>query len=237
MMLKAVLTFFLLSFSIHSYSSLITYGDYSHDTDTKVVAGDGLEWLKWSITDNKSYVQALNLANSTYGTGWQLATNQQVSGLVNNFNIGFELDFLNPENVNSSDSVDSNYKNSPYYIFTQMFGYTYLGHEGNLYSDWSKVGTRAIFGSIVDSANMLEVWSYGNITNIDCCNFQQTAAVALDVDQNYLNNWSYYRDSVGVALVRVVDDSVTIPVPSPPTFGIFLLSIVAILMHKARSIA
>lgn len=42
-----LLILILLACSPTTFAAVITYGSYSHDTDTNIVTGDGLEWLRW----------------------------------------------------------------------------------------------------------------------------------------------------------------------------------------------
>jgi hypothetical protein len=211
-MIKRLLTAsILLLVSLQVNAATISYGEYSHDTDTGIVLGDGLEWLKWSETDNMSYAQAINFASTRYGDGWEIATSDQVSGLVENFNFGLSWDPQNPTNEYVSSLVDSDYQSGSFYNFVSMFGYTYYGWGGNNYANWSTRGSQAFFGSIdisTNTANRISVKSYGSISNINCCRFKETATLNLD---------DYNSNSGGVALTRTSTVSPpisTVPVPS-----------------------
>lgn len=226
--------------SFNALGGILTYGDYSHDSDTNIVVGDGLEWLKWSTTGNMTYSQALDYASSNYGDGWALATSDQISGLIENFDFGLSWDPLSPSEVSaSSESAGSdsnnNYVNAPYYNFVSMFGDTYIGHEGNLYSDWTRLGSRAIFGTIdsTNVTNILSVWSLRNISNFDCCNFKDSADILLDRD--YLSKSYQYRDSYGVALTRVSNaPPLSTPVTSPSTIVLFTLGVMFMVSRQLK---
>jgi len=230
--LKATLVGLVLSSNVNA--GIISYGSYSHDSDTNVVVGDGLEWLKWSLTDNMSYSQAISYANSNYGDGWEIATSNQVSGLVQNFDFGFSWDPQNPSE-SSGGKNDSNYQAGSYYNFVSMFGHTYLGNEGNSYADWTRLGSRAAFGPIdtsTDTANLLSVWSLRNISNFNCCNFRDTATITLN--EHYKSLWDY-RNSVGVALTRTSTlPSPSLPVPEPSTLAIFALGMIGLASRRFK---
>ena len=219
----------LLLVSAQGSAAIISYGEYSHDTDTDIVLGDGLEWLKWSETDNMSYAQAINFASSRYGDGWEIATSDQVSGLVENFNFGLSWDPQNPTNEYVSSLAGSDYQSGSFYNFVLMFGYTYYGWGGNNYADWSNLGSRAFFGSIdtsTNTANLLSVWSYGSISNINCCNFKETATLTLD---------DYNKNSGGVALVRTSTVSPPISsVPEPSIIALMFTGIIGLSISRRK---
>lgn len=231
--LKAIFVGLVLSSNVNA--GIITYGSYSYDTDTNFVVGDGLEWLKWSLTDSMSYSQAINYANSEYGDGWEIATSKQMSGLVQNFEFGFSWDPQNPL-ASSGSRSNSNDQSGPFYSFVSMFGHTYRGSEGNLYADWTLLGSRAIFGPIdtnTNKANLLSVWSLRDISNVNCCDFRDTATVSLNED--YLSRFNYYRNSIGVALTRISTvPSTSLPVPEPSTFAIFALGMVGLASRRFK---
>jgi hypothetical protein len=235
--LKAAFVCVVLSSNVNA--NIITYGSYSYDTDTSVVVGDGLEWLKWSLTNNMSYTQAINYANSNYGDGWGIATSDQVSGLVQNFDFGFSWDPQNPSEVTGSSVSagsrdNNNYQYASYYNFVSMFGHTYSGSEGNQYANWNRLGSRAIFGPIdtsTNTANLLSVWSLRNISYFNCCNFKDTATITLN--ENYLSRFNYYRNSIGVALTRVsTAPSPILTVSAPSTLAIFALGLIGLASRR-----
>ena len=192
-------------------AGIITYGSYSYDTDTNVVVGDGLEWLQWSITRGMGY-GATSQIGSSYGGGWEIATAGQIAGLINNFNFGLSWDPENPTNAGVSVPVTSDYKSGPFSNFISMFGYTYYGSEGNAFADWSKLGALAIFESSNNMTPSLRVWSYGSISRISCCDFQETADI-----YSYSNFYqSNLYSKTGVALVRrsTAPPISTVPVPA-----------------------
>ena len=69
-------------------AEIITYAGYEHDTDTNVVNGDGLSWLRWDQTISMT----ANAAVSAYeAEGWRLANNIEMAGLLKRFQ--FRYDF------------------------------------------------------------------------------------------------------------------------------------------------
>lgn len=60
-----------------------TSGTYTHDTSTQVVRGDGFEWLRWDVTQGMSIADALSVYKPE--DGWDVATVDQMSGLINDF--------------------------------------------------------------------------------------------------------------------------------------------------------
>jgi hypothetical protein len=234
--LKATLVGLFLSCNVNA--GIITYGSYSHDSNTNVVVGDGLEWLKWSLTDNMSHSQAISYANSNYGDGWEIATSNQVSGLVKSFDFGFSWDPQNPTNESASSNFKSNSQSGSVYNFVSMFGHTYIGSEGNSYADWTRLGSRAYFGPTDESdntTNLLTLWSLRNKTNLNCCNFKDDATLTLNED--YLKyRWDYSK-SIGIALTRkstLPTPSVTVPEPS--TLAIFALGLIGLASRRFKKL-
>jgi hypothetical protein len=232
--LKATLVGLVLSSNVNA--GIITYGSYSHDTDTNVVVGDGLEWLKWSLTDYMSHAEVIYHANSNYGGGWEIATSDQVSGLVQNFDFGFSWDPKNPTNESASSNFNSNSQSGSVYNFVSMFGYTYRGSEGNQYADWTRLGSRAYFGptDVSDNTtNLLSLWSLRNKTNLNCCNFKDDATLTLNED--YLKYRWKHSNSIGIALTRKSTlPAPSVTVPEPYTLAIFALGMIGLASRRFK---
>ncbi len=94
-MLRTSITAAVLLFSSIANSALVTHNGYTLDDQTNIIQGDNIEWLQWDVTDNMSVDAALaNVANSYDGGGWTLATNAQMTKLLNDFNFGSTIPWL-----------------------------------------------------------------------------------------------------------------------------------------------
>jgi len=62
--------------------------DYVLDENTNIVTdtANKIDWLQWSVTDGMSINDALTVYSNA---GWELATNTQVAGLFNTFDLSY----------------------------------------------------------------------------------------------------------------------------------------------------
>lgn len=81
-MKKSLFLFFvLLKLSFFANGSTVSYAGYTLDTETNIVTGAGLEWMRWSSTVGTG----LTDLNYNAYSGWRLATSDEVVGLLDAF--------------------------------------------------------------------------------------------------------------------------------------------------------
>ncbi|MGQ8365537.1 hypothetical protein [Glaciecola sp. 1036] len=80
--LLKIAVLFLFTLAFPTKASLLTINGFTLNTDTQIVSGNSLEWLRWPETANMSIQQALNIYQPE---GWRLAYNQEVVDLMNVF--------------------------------------------------------------------------------------------------------------------------------------------------------
>lgn len=205
-----VLLLTLLSSGIHA--GVITYNGYSHDTSTELVTGNGLEWMRWDLTNDITVEQFLDGYGGLVDDGWVLATNVQVASLLNAF---FPYQWDTDENTQQFSYVRGGEQFSiddPSSIFIQMFGDTYAtgGHDYN-YGDPLEQST-AIFGADLDGDGKFNLVSVRDEwTESD----SSTGSASVQLTHDAININSTLFQSGGLSLVRAV--------PEPSSIAILLL--------------
>lgn len=111
-------------------ASLIAFNGYTHDTNTDIVKGQGLEWLQWDRTVGISASDAQSLKDSIEGGGWRIADNTDISNLFNAFGLGGRNDW--DSNPLTGQTATNLYNSTelladPEFVFTLMFGTTRFG--------------------------------------------------------------------------------------------------------------
>lgn len=192
-MLRIAVLSILLVVSYSANSAIITHNGYSLDTDTNIVTGGGLQWLQWDETVGMSIANALS-ANS----GWRLATNSEMAGLLNSFDFGLIFD----DDENTRQSIDlpwsiSEQTDSRHFI--SLFGDTYEA-GGGTYPNNSLIYSYAFFGADPDADGL------HNVANVlDDAITVGNQSVDGNVTMNQ-DNWpeTYSSQYTGVALVQEV---------------------------------
>lgn len=219
--------------------AIINYAGYSHDTDTNIVTGNGLEWLQWDHTNGESISSIQSQLDTIEGGGWYIATNAQVAELLNAFNFGTTFD--NDENTHQLTYTGYSVGDSSMEadkIFISMFGDT-LAAAGlsDCYAGDCRTASNVLFGYDMDGDGKYNSASvYDDYTSSDFGDaFQGDVSLSSDwVDIN----WSY--DAWSVALVRGGEPPV-IPEPEIPAvpvpaaiwlFGSGVISLVGIARRK-----
>ena len=64
--------------SHYANGALITRNNFSLDTSTNIITGNGLNWTRWDTLANVSINQALNLYSAD---GWRLASSDEMIGM------------------------------------------------------------------------------------------------------------------------------------------------------------
>ena len=81
--MKGISTFlFFLTFATASSATTVSYQGYTLDTDTSIISGEDLEWLRWNETTGMSVDGALNQYQED---GWRVANTQEINSLFTNF--------------------------------------------------------------------------------------------------------------------------------------------------------
>ncbi len=193
------------------HSAIITYGSYSHDTNTDIVVGDGLEWLQWDRTIGKSWLEASTLKNTIEGGGWEIASNAQIATLFNNFNFGFGVTFDSDENTTQSvstgiqtDGLSSDPSESDV-LFVNMFGHTMSNITSSMFP--GSMFSGAWFG--LDADNDLQINQAFVRDDYSHTGISRPGEVTMKSD-SYSQVIGHYN--YGVALVR--DATSSVPEPS-----------------------
>ncbi len=217
MILKRLLTACALVLSINTASAAtIEYAGYSHDTNTNIVKGGGLEWLQWDETIGQSIDQAL----STYANdGWQLASNQQMSTLFNSFDFGFT--FTSNESLIQHHFTGSTPGENPDEKdrkFISIFGNTNTAIPGPFVVE----GSSALFGSDMDGDGLYNIASV-----VDDVSFIFPIPGSVSFFKDIMND-TFPAPAGGVALVR------TASVPEPASFALLLMGVAGIAASRKR---
>lgn len=104
--------------SHYANGALITRNNFSLDTSTNIITGNGLNWTRWDTLANVSINQALNLYSAD---GWRLASSDEMIGMYSNFIPGVDWSSARGENSAVSDfiSVDD------YHDLITIFGVSF----------------------------------------------------------------------------------------------------------------
>jgi hypothetical protein len=212
----------LLLSSFTANASIISYAGYTHDTDTDIVVGGGLEWLQWDLTVGQSIETALiNYASD----GWGLASNIQTSALFNAFDFGSTFDSDESTTQGFNTGTDLGTEDSANHAFITMFGDTY-NPLGSI-TDYGEGGydySGAYFGTDLNANGLYNtafIWDDYTQPN----GMVHPGRAVLRADEfGAGSNWSNY----GVALVRPA----TVPEPAP--LVLLLTGLVGVIVARKR---
>ncbi|QHJ11412.1 hypothetical protein FX988_01641 [Paraglaciecola mesophila] len=99
---KYVCIFSVVCMSHFAHGALITRNDFSLDTSTNIITGNGLNWTRWDTLAGVSINQALT---SYSEAGWRLASSDEMIGMYSHFISGIDWHSAQDENSEVSDFI------------------------------------------------------------------------------------------------------------------------------------
>lgn len=244
-MFKRILVLVGLALSLSANAATISHYGYTHDTETNIVTGGGVEWLRWDQTRGMSANEAL----ATYrGDGWELASNEQVAALLTPFS-------SSEENVNGSSSWsppvwDADENTTQYfwlgygpndYINVERFVSVFGGFDRSGLGDSdSWLQANAIFGKDLDGDGFLnrvavaDEYQEDPYWNTDLEEFESVEVkgrynIYSDTTSGTVGAMDWSDGRYSVALVRVSE----VPVPAATwLFGSALIGLAGIKRNK-----
>jgi hypothetical protein len=216
-------------------AALISYQNYTLDEDTNIIIGGGMEWLRWDLTKGMSINEAIAEFNGVnYGTGWRLASNQNIASLFNTFKFGANFVWDADENTTqvffTPDDGIENLNSDAELQFLRLFGSRTPEFPDDYIPENIEKYIWALFGSDLDGDglyNELTVQDDRQLKNSDP--FGNSVLLRSDVrSSNYKVNNGLYTD-LAVALVRV-----PINVPEPSTAAIFALGLLGLALRRFK---
>lgn len=180
------LALLLLITSSATQAGLMSYNDFTFDSDTNYVSGAGSQWLRWTETKNRSISEVL-ADQELQDQGWRVANKTNVLSL---FNTWFGRDrlfklFPSAEQVTAQET------------FIEFFGKTENVYD-RLYGNWI-TSSNSLFINDQGTASLAEAWIDGDFINFE-------------IDATFNKALTYTSDTVGVFLVR--DDNIVVPTPT-----------------------
>ena len=174
------------------HAALVSHHGYTLDTETNIVTGGGLEWLQWDVTLGDSVNTALG---NHAANGWRVATNTEMSTLLNAFPFGMVFDDI--ESTQQTISLASEGDKAAEFI--ALFGETQLSSPTNKRSQ-ATYGTDLNANGYINHT-YIEYWS--SINRLFVADYRDAGPyVFFTVDTPLANG--------GVALVRLEG----IPIPA-----------------------
>jgi len=233
---------FCLNCAPSTYAALITYHNHTLNTETGIVSGEGLEWLRWDTAIGMSVEQAQNslatgrINGIDYGTGWRVATNRDVATLFN----AFFPQMLWDDNEFTWQSVDIPYVegdnlSSVTQQFFTLFGFTYSDIErGGNPLDF-RYFSSVIFGEdgnndkTYNSASVMDdylgLWYYDRDTGEPVYRENEGSVRIRD-------EWYYFEEYSGNAGIAFVRDISPVSVPTPAPVAVILMTLLLLKSRK-----
>jgi len=213
---------------------IISYGGYTHDTDTDIVTGNGLEWLQWDRTLGEGYNSIQSQLDTLEGGGWSVASNVQMAQLFNAFDFGimFDTDETTPQSVSTGRSTGDPGTEADE-VFISFFGdiNAHLQPNGCRLGDCQS-RTSAIFGNDTNSNGYVNhaIVADDYINDTDILPETRDGFARMDGDTNIIYTTDEASIVNGVALVREVS---AVPVPAAVwLFGSGLLGLIGVARRK-----
>lgn len=220
--------------SFATQAGLIQFQDYSRLTTSSVVKTKQLEWLQWDQTRGMSIKTALETYSNA---GWTLASSGQMVALFNDFKFGHsgwkDAESKNQVAYQSWSADEASSQNA----FLRLFGinrtlgcdaftepYCYPAQDPH-------EETFAFFGSDANQNGRFNLASVrDDLTEISPDEILQFDAFSRLSADNYSIDQAY--GNVGVALVRTVAPTVSVPATS----GLLLLAWSLFVWFRRRSV-
>jgi len=216
------------SFNVNA--EIISYYGYTHDTNTEIVTGGGLEWIRWDITRN--YDNTINEVIALYAAeGWRLASNVEMVQLMENFNFSTGLTAIEEIDVETPLEYLEGDSYLPYLRFFELFGIT----NYDAYTYDSVDASQAVYGSDDDNDNYIK---HAAVSIHQIGEEYGLAGGGGDYGNVILSSDGFCLDceyhgsdyASGVALVRIS----AVPVPAAVwLFGSGLIGLIGIARRKA----
>lgn len=224
-------TFVLTLLSLPSHAGLISFNGFTHDTSTDVVTGHGLEWLQWDLTIGRSisWAEGGGADLLGYGTGWDVATGQQVTDLFNAFFGANSFSDLEGISQSISTGVDVGTEGGADLTFISMFGDTYAA--AGLSFDEGEGGfqrSSALFGEDANKDSLFMLASVHDDYGSGGSAF--TGKAEFLWSPSYTETWASGQQ--GIVLVRSASST---SVPEPNTLMLFLLLPFVFLANRKRA--
>lgn len=229
---RALLLVFALLAAFSANAAMISFNGYTLDEDKKIVSGNGLDWIQWSLTDDLSVAAALSQFANYDGGKWVLASNSQMAALFNSF--GFAADGFWDDQENTSQTIFSRYDGSEALStdiekqFVRLFGNTFENYHGNVDSTDPLDYSAAIFGTDGDFDGMYN-WARVNDDYV----YGPNGSERRGQTSLFLDSISFGEENTirGVALVRVS----SVSAPTSQLLFFFIASAAMILrVRQAR---
>lgn len=179
---KCVCILSVVCMSHYAKGALITRNNFSLDTSTNIITGNGLNWTRWDALANVSINQALNLYSSE---GWRLASSDEMIGMYSHFLSGIDWSSARDENTEVGDIISED----DYQDLVAIFGVTI-----HIYGGTSSI----LFGNDLDNDGMYRS-AYAFYTDYD-----PVAGILADNSRNTVDFSSGYYS---VQLVRAINVS------------------------------
>lgn len=208
-------------------SAIITNanGTYSHDTNTDIVVGNGLQWLQWDRTIGMTWNDANAILDTIEGGGWAIATNVQMASLFNSFDFGitFDSDENTRQEANTGFELGSEVGDD--LAFLNMFGDTGLTTidcfecaEGGFHV------SAALFGQDIDGDGLINrAFVYDDYYEY-WTGYPVPGKASIDYD---FQPKDYQIEYAGVALVRAA-------VPEPSTIALMAIGLAGLSIARRR---
>lgn len=208
---------------------ILSYGGYTHDTNTDIVTGNGLEWLQWDRTVGYSINSIQSELATIEGGGWSIASNAQMAQLFNSFD--FDIAFDDDENTGQMVTTGYTFPDSlaeTDELFIAMFGDTRVAlglSYCNIPTAHCIEQSAALFGSDLDEDGLYNVASVLDDWQNNIVGSEQDGNAAMQSD-SVANNIVPF--SAGIAIVRntSVDPVPTVAVPIPLGALIGMMSLI-----------
>lgn len=212
-------------------ATVISHHGYELNSDSNVVIGGGLEWLRWDQT----FEYSIEIALQEYASrGWMLASENQMVNLFNAFGFGADVPWIvDNDHQLSAHEPYANTDTTSADFFQALFGINFV-QEGSGYGvgEDRLSGSWAFYGSDIDGDqryNSAEVYSAMTMRrNTGFPQYEFFGPYLPQDAQAFLTPNSVNRFERGANSVALVRQITTVPLPNTVwLIGSALLSLFA----------